>query len=65
MHVAVVGAGMSGLSAALHLAEAGVDVTVLDPRTTVGGMVRTSTFAGREVDEGADAFLVRLSLIHI
>ncbi len=59
MHVAVVGAGMSGLAAALHLAEAGIDVTVLDPRPAVGGMVRTSPFAGRDVDEAADAFLVR------
>ncbi len=59
MHVAVIGAGMSGLAAALHLAEAGVEVTVLDPRPAVGGMVRTSTFAGRQVDEAADAFLVR------
>lgn len=59
MHVAVVGAGMSGLAAALHLAEAGVEVTVVDPRPSVGGMIRTSTFAGREVDEAADAFLVR------
>ncbi|NRB05485.1 MAG: FAD-binding oxidoreductase [Rhodobacteraceae bacterium] len=30
--VAIIGAGFTGLSAALHLAEAGVDVTVLDAR---------------------------------
>ena len=30
--VAIIGAGFTGLSAALHLAEAGTDVTVLDSR---------------------------------
>jgi oxygen-dependent protoporphyrinogen oxidase len=60
MHVLVAGAGITGLAAALRLAESGADVTVVDPADGVGGMLRTSTFAGRPVDEGADAFLVRV-----
>lgn len=59
MTVVVAGAGVSGLAAALDLAEAGRDVLVVDPSPAVGGMVRTSQFAGRMVDEAADAFLVR------
>ena len=60
---AVVGAGIAGLAAAWELsgarAGAGADVTVFDP-APVGGKLRTSTFAGRRVDEGADAFLARV-----
>ncbi len=59
MAVLVAGAGVTGLAAALRLAEAGVDVVVVDPAERIGGMVQTSPFAGRLVDEGADAFLVR------
>lgn len=59
MHVVVAGGGITGLTAALHLAEAGADVTVVEPSPRPGGMLRTSPFAGRMVDEAADAFLVR------
>lgn len=59
MRVAVVGAGIAGLSAAWELSRRqDVSVTVLDPGQ-VGGKIRTSEFAGRPVDEGPDAFLVR------
>jgi oxygen-dependent protoporphyrinogen oxidase len=57
--VVVAGAGITGLAAALALAEAGRDVVVVDPSERIGGMLRTSPFAGRMVDEAADAFLVR------
>lgn len=39
--VIVVGAGLAGLSAAWELAQAGVEVTVLEGRETPGGRVRT------------------------
>lgn len=59
MHVLVAGGGISGLAATLHLTTAGADVTLVEPSNRLGGMIRTSPFAGRPVDEGADAFLVR------
>ncbi len=57
--VVVVGAGVSGLAAARALRDAGVDVVVLEGSGRVGGALRTSCLAGVDLDEGADAFLVR------
>lgn len=52
-HVVVVGAGMSGLVAALRLRESGHDVTVLAQR--LGGQIKTVDLAGARVDVGAEA----------
>ena len=41
MKVAVVGGGLAGLAAALDLADAGHEVTVLEARPTLGGAVQT------------------------
>src|SRR5438132_14000950 len=41
MRAAVVGGGLAGLAAALDLVDAGVDVTVLEARPTLGGAVQT------------------------
>ena len=41
MKVAVVGGGLAGLTAALELVDAGVDVTVHEARPTLGGAVQT------------------------
>lgn len=59
MRFAVVGGGISGLAAAWTLsARSGTRVTVFEPGP-VGGKLQTSEFAGRPVDEGPDAFLIR------
>lgn len=61
MRIAVVGGGVSGLAAAWELsADPGIEVTVLEADDRFGGKIRTSPFAGRMVDEGADAFLRRV-----
>jgi oxygen-dependent protoporphyrinogen oxidase len=58
-HVAVVGGGIAGLTAAYHAARAGARVTLLEGSPEVGGKLRVSDVAGLPVDEGAEAMLAR------
>lgn len=51
--IAIVGAGMSGLTAAHHLAGEGRDVTVLEARERIGGRIWTDRSLGVAVDLGA------------
>ena len=57
----MVGAGISGLAAAWEIRAAAPDaeLVVLEASSRPGGVIRTSQFAGRPVDEAADAFLAR------
>lgn len=57
--VAVVGAGMAGLTAARRLAAAGLRVVVLDKGRAVGGRMATRRFAGGRFDHGAQHFSAR------
>ncbi|MGB6243993.1 phytoene desaturase family protein [Gordonia sp. (in: high G+C Gram-positive bacteria)] len=52
-HVIVIGAGLSGLTAAAHLRAAGHEVTVLEAESGPGGLVRTETIDGHRFDTGA------------
>jgi protoporphyrinogen/coproporphyrinogen III oxidase len=62
MVVAVVGGGITGLTTAHTLLHEhpGTEVVVLEASDRLGGKIRTSSFAGRPVDWGADAFLARV-----
>ena len=57
--VVVVGGGIAGLAAAHELAGRDVHLTVREAADTLGGKVRTATFAEAPLDVGPDAFLTR------
>jgi hypothetical protein len=50
--IVVVGAGVAGLTAALHLARSGAEVTVVEASDDVGGRVRTDVVDGFQLDRG-------------
>ena len=58
-HVIVVGAGIGGLVAALHLTLSGTRVTVLERAGAIGGKLRQIEVAGRGVDAGPTVFTLR------
>jgi oxygen-dependent protoporphyrinogen oxidase len=62
VRIAVVGGGITGLAAAYELRALAPDaeIVVFEETDRFGGKVATTTFAGRAIDEGADAFLARV-----
>ncbi|MUL83998.1 FAD-dependent oxidoreductase [Mycobacterium sp. CBMA247] len=57
MRVVVVGAGVAGLTAAVDLAAAGAEVTVLEARDRVGGRMRGIPLGEGVVTDGGAAYL--------
>ena len=55
--VLIVGAGMAGLSCAVHLHKAGVPVCILEADPCVGGRVRTDLVDGFLLDRGFQVYL--------
>lgn len=55
----VIGAGMAGLNAARIMADAGLDVTVLEKDDRPGGRMSTHAFSGGIFDDGAQFFTVK------
>jgi len=60
--IVVVGGGITGLAAAYELRRAAPDaeLVLLEATDRLGGKILTTTFAGRPLDAGADAFLARV-----
>jgi len=65
MRVAVIGAGVGGLSAALLLAARGAEVTVLERAEAPGGKMRQVLAGGLPVDAGPTVFTLRPMLEEI
>lgn len=57
--VLVIGAGIGGLAAALDLAAAGAEVTVLERHAALGGKMRTACVGGRPIDVGPTVLTMR------
>ena len=57
--VAVVGGGVAGLVAARRLAMGGVDVTLFEASSRLGGTVAFHTVGGVVLDSGAESFAIR------
>ena len=55
--VAVVGAGLAGLAAALDLRERGYDVEIFERTRLLGGRATSFEVGGREIDNGQHVFL--------
>jgi phytoene dehydrogenase-like protein len=53
--VAVIGGGITGLLAAVGLAGAGAEVTVVERSETVGGQIQSAEVHGMTVDLGAES----------
>jgi protoporphyrinogen/coproporphyrinogen III oxidase len=53
----IVGAGISGLSAAYYLAQKGAPSLLLDPRPRPGGVIETVRAGGFTIEAGPDSFL--------
>ncbi|MDQ6838395.1 MAG: FAD-dependent oxidoreductase, partial [Actinomycetota bacterium] len=56
-HVVVVGGGLAGLTAALHCADGGARVTVVERRRRLGGLTWSFDHDGQWVDNGQHVFL--------
>ena len=57
--VVVVGAGIGGLVAALRLAHQGLQVTLLERASAVGGKLRSEVVDGQAIDTGPTVFTMR------
>ena len=56
-HVAVVGGGLAGITAALQLADAGCRVTLLEAKPRLGGLTHSFRHGDLDVDNGQHVFM--------
>jgi oxygen-dependent protoporphyrinogen oxidase len=56
-NVAIIGGGISGLSAAYYVSKAGAPSTILESRPRLGGVIQTDSVQGCTLEAGPDSFL--------
>ena len=56
-NVVIVGGGISGLSTAYYLAQAGIPSTLVERRPRLGGVIQTGSVEGCVIEAGPDSFL--------
>ena len=61
--VAVIGAGVAGLVAAVRLQRAGIQTLLIEERDSVGGLLTPRYLGDIEVDGGAESFAIRNSSV--
>jgi phytoene dehydrogenase-like protein len=57
MHTLIIGGGIAGLSAAIHLQKKGIDVTILEATDRAGGRIKTDIAGGFRFDRGFQVLL--------
>ena len=57
--IAIVGGGISGLSAAYYLAKAGHDCTLIEAQPRLGGVIQTDKIDGCVIEGGPDSFIAQ------
>jgi oxygen-dependent protoporphyrinogen oxidase len=57
--VAVIGGGISGLSAAYYLAKLGIGCTLIERQPRLGGVIRTDKVKGCVIEAGPDSFIAQ------
>ncbi|HWB95559.1 MAG TPA: protoporphyrinogen oxidase, partial [Bryobacteraceae bacterium] len=55
--VTIIGGGISGLSTAYYLAQAGIPSTLIESRPRLGGVIQTEELEGCVIEGGPDSFL--------
>src|ERR1019366_398920 len=55
--VAIIGGGISGLSTAYYLAQAGIPSTLIEARPRLGGVIQSENVEGGVIEGGPDSFL--------
>ena len=55
--IVIIGAGLTGLRAALEVSQAGLSVLIIEKSTQVGGRLKTSTIGGALLDHGFQVIL--------
>ena len=55
--VVIIGGGISGLSTAFYLGRRGIETTLVEPSSRLGGLIQTNVVSGCRLEAGPDSFI--------